>query len=905
MHAAKNLNDLDDLQFGNFVKDGEVPIGGRTTIGGSSTKYLCSYNARNNSNTTNASSTVVMGNKQAVLTRFLNLGIDAPKQNGRLLVWGNFSIWATSNKISQQNINMWCYLPTNVTHQNLDSGNKKSWSVVYHRRMKQFELQQAYEKTRVDLFSSTIVPFKFLLELGPCRSTGTHHLKCSLLVTDANSCTSSPTTAEEFKRTLTENGTVVLPCSDSRVIRIESPFFSCAATQFEYQSSRQTSLIPDFVFQYQQVQFEMGNKILSEPMWLATPHDVKMAVIDLNKNTNADNVSVYLKDVTVMDSVFVDTAFERPVISSLGSDLEQSAMSFRSPVTFQPLANHGFVAAYEGSWYAVRLATKPYAPAFSKWQGSVELMLPSGSSLPDLTIYLTNVLPTSNSASTLPKEVFACRFDAKDESCLAIDSIKSGDLWSHTQIGARSANPYGDDAMIWHQEAATANDVLRTDIPFYFNTDTLPDSFPSVPANGCTVAFWIGFTSGFVPQGLMIAEFTGSGNDCVRVLTHPVLPETVIFEVRIGGLFDRMFETSTSVLSRQRWSHCVFTMAGNGEISGYVNGVDVGGILTGTNRLLQHIAVETNQKHLRSMSLWFTDGARTIVPSSSFGQEDLRSRTDFVLQGILSHWYEVWDVNTGEDVQISVTVSAGGCHVSADTAVERPVSNAAVGFDVLASGEEATTVSRVIAVTNDVITVFLGVKPIVAGGICNYTLSVSSGVLRATHDRKTLDVQKGEVLSRVLIRGRALTNSVRGPLTASLSATSELGDTAICATLPTSMNGASHPKGCPGAVYVSGSPSSTYCSGQSGKYPWWSKCCDWSIASGSCVPKTMPGYCVNRGLYCVSSLNDCSTRPRVECTITDGSTSNQPGVDCRCGSNDCNDLTGRYCVASTNSCTLR
>ena len=158
-------------------------------------------------------------------------------------------------------------------------------------------------------------------------------------------------------------------------------------------------------------------------------------------------------------------------------------MSFRSPVTFQPLANHGFVAAYEGSWYVVRLATKPYAPAFSKWQGSVELMLPSGSSLPDLTIYLTNVLPTSNSASTLPKEVFACRFDAKDESCLAVDSIKSGDLWSHTEIGARNANPYGDDAMIWHQEAATANDVLRTDIPFYFNTDTLPDSFPSVPPN--------------------------------------------------------------------------------------------------------------------------------------------------------------------------------------------------------------------------------------------------------------------------------------------------------------------------------------------------------------------------------------------------------------------------------------
>ena len=131
------------------------------------------------------------------------------------------------------------------------------------------------------------------------------------------------------------------------------------------------------------------------------------------------------------------------------------------------------------------------------------------------------------------------------------------------------------------------------------------------------------------------------------------------------------------------------------------------------------------------------------------------------------------------------------------------------------------------------------------------------------------------------------------------------GDTDICAILPTSMNGAGHPKGCPGAVYSNGAPSSGYCSGQGGSYPWWSKCCDWSIASGSCVPKTMPGYCVNRGLYCVSSLNDCSTRPRVECTITDGSTSNQPGVDCRCGSNDCNDLTGRYCVASTNSCTLR
>ena len=59
------------------------------------------------------------------------------------------------------------------------------------------------------------------------------------------------------------------------------------------------------------------------------------------------------------------------------------------------------------------------------------------------------------------------------------------------------------------------------------------------------------------------------------------------------------------------------------------------------------------------------------------------------------------------------------------------------------------------------------------------------------------------------------------------------------------------------------------------------------------------------GRYCVVSSNDISPRPPVVCEVTDGSTSNPPGVDCRCGSNDCTDDNGRYCVASTNSCSTR
>ena len=60
-----------------------------------------------------------------------------------------------------------------------------------------------------------------------------------------------------------------------------------------------------------------------------------------------------------------------------------------------------------------------------------------------------------------------------------------------------------------------------------------------------------------------------------------------------------------------------------------------------------------------------------------------------------------------------------------------------------------------------------------------------------------------------------------------------------CATPPISMNGESHPKGCPGAV-ISGAPSSTYCSGgdnEGMQYPWWKECCKWMGDTEGCVPK--------------------------------------------------------------------
>jgi len=71
------------------------------------------------------------------------------------------------------------------------------------------------------------------------------------------------------------------------------------------------------------------------------------------------------------------------------------------------------------------------------------------------------------------------------------------------------------------------------------------------------------------------------------------------------------------------------------------------------------------------------------------------------------------------------------------------------------------------------------------------------------------------------------------------SASTDVLSNSICAHLPVSMSGRTHPIGCPGAVNQNGSPSITYCSGQQGKFPWWSKCCRWS--EGACQPKAGTG----------------------------------------------------------------
>ena len=74
-----------------------------------------------------------------------------------------------------------------------------------------------------------------------------------------------------------------------------------------------------------------------------------------------------------------------------------------------------------------------------------------------------------------------------------------------------------------------------------------------------------------------------------------------------------------------------------------------------------------------------------------------------------------------------------------------------------------------------------------------------------------------------------------------ISASTDVLSNSICAHLPVSMNGRSHPSGCPGAVQSNGSPSSTYCSGQNGRFPWWSTCCKWSDGDGVCKPKAGTG----------------------------------------------------------------
>ena len=65
-------------------------------------------------------------------------------------------------------------------------------------------------------------------------------------------------------------------------------------------------------------------------------------------------------------------------------------------------------------------------------------------------------------------------------------------------------------------------------------------------------------------------------------------------------------------------------------------------------------------------------------------------------------------------------------------------------------------------------------------------------------------------------------------------------DKKYCLTLPISMNGEKHPRGCPGAVLDTGSPSQDYCLGGNGKYPWWKKCCVFD--DGKCISKTTKSW---------------------------------------------------------------
>ena len=59
------------------------------------------------------------------------------------------------------------------------------------------------------------------------------------------------------------------------------------------------------------------------------------------------------------------------------------------------------------------------------------------------------------------------------------------------------------------------------------------------------------------------------------------------------------------------------------------------------------------------------------------------------------------------------------------------------------------------------------------------------------------------------------------------------------------------------------------------------------------------------GRYCISSSNICSTQPAATCAVVNGSSSNTVGIDCKCGTANCDAASGRYCVSSSSSCSKR
>ena len=79
--------------------------------------------------------------------------------------------------------------------------------------------------------------------------------------------------------------------------------------------------------------------------------------------------------------------------------------------------------------------------------------------------------------------------------------------------------------------------------------------------------------------------------------------------------------------------------------------------------------------------------------------------------------------------------------------------------------------------------------------------------------------------------------------------------------------------------------------------PWWRL----DLGGCSCGTTTCTR---TTGLYCVASSNTCTTRPATVCEVVNGLTTNAANIDCKCGSNDCQEMSGNvFCMASSNSCS--
>jgi len=522
------------------------------------------------------------------------------------------------------------------------------------------------------------------------------------------------------------------------------------------------------VLQYKSFNFEFNGETSSPPQIYVDKTPLLSSIRNLVQSSGSgasidsvDYLTSLSPDLTHLDPIFIDVALDQidEVFSSLGIDLSKTTFTNQGPIDISSsrarVASTVYWSASGNAFWSAKLRNAPELHTFSDAIVHIELAdPPSGgwnqqqkvpANLNNLEVYLTSDLSPQDRSDLLPSgRIFREDFESVTSFLSSGRASPPSGLKAWTSISKSLSIPNGGLQLI---------------------------QTPVTRGGGAAVGFWLwNRGSGELEKGLVLVDLQNTGGSSfLQIGFDPRISNALRIHVKFNDRYERIVNTKSDVVPTDQWVHVIIRIgpeiSQRPEPSLFINSqnINLGGV-----RFLSSVNVETYQDKVKSMSFWYSDGSRGFEPTSMYGSElTTSSSTISIVKN--DQTFEIWDIDIDNDQIISIKGSSDMGNPTLILSVKSVTGSIflekRINF-VRNQGHSSVEVDTIDLIGLSMLsdsTLYIELSLILSGAPSNtnveYTLHVTSGILRSRTGSFDLDFDDDEHLTKVDAQTSAISSS--------------------------------------------------------------------------------------------------------------------------------------------------